>query len=230
MAKQTICIIEDEPELQEILTYNLESIGYIVHVYDHGTRGLEAVQRLIPDIILLDIMLPGMDGLEICRHLRSNKSTKRIPIVMLTAKSEEVDQLVGFQMGADDYVTKPFKMRVLIERIKSLLRRANQSSDDDSQVLSSNGIMLDRLQFRVTIDGESVTLTPTEFDLLWQLMEHPGRAYKRYDLMDAVRGDDTVVLERTIDVHIRALRKKMGGKADLIETVRGIGYRLKSNY
>ena len=230
MAKQTICIIEDEPELQEILTYNLESIGYVVHVFDHGTRGLEAVQRLIPDIILLDIMLPGMDGLEICRHLRSNKSTKRIPIVMLTAKSEEVDQLVGFQMGADDYVTKPFKMRVLIERIKSLLRCANQSSDDDSQVLSSNGIMLDRLQFRVTIDGESVTLTPTEFDLLWQLMEHRGRAYKRYDLMDAVMGDDTVVLERTIDVHIRALRKKMGGKADLIETVRGIGYRLKSNY
>lgn len=230
MAKQTVLIIEDEPDLQEILTYNLESIGYVVHVFDHGTRGLEAVQRLVPDIILLDVMLPGMDGLEICRHLRSNNSTKRIPIVMLTAKSEEVDQLVGFQMGADDYVTKPFKMRVLIERIKSLLRRANQPLDDDSQVLSSNGIVLDRLQFRVTIDGESVTFTPTEFDLLWQLMEHPGRAYKRYDLMDAVMGDDTVVLERTIDVHIRALRKKLGGKADLIETVRGIGYRLKSNY
>ena len=230
MAKQTVLIIEDEPDLQEILTYNLESIGYVVHVFDHGTRGLEAVQRLVPDIILLDVMLPGMDGLEICRHLRSNNSTKRIPIVMLTAKSEEVDQLVGFQMGADDYVTKPFKMRVLIERIKSLLRRANQPLDDDSQVLSSNGIVLDRLQFRVTIDGESVTLTLTEFDLLWQLMEHPGRAYKRYDLMDAVMGDDTVVLERTIDVHIRALRKKLGGKADLIETVRGIGYRLKSNY
>ena len=230
MAKQTVLIIEDEPDLQEILTYNLESIGYVVHVFDHGTRGLEAVQRLVPDIILLDVMLPGMDGLEICRHLRSNNSTKRIPIVMLTAKSEEVDQLVGFQMGADDYVTKPFKMRVLIERIKSLLRRANQPLDDDSQVLSSNGIVLDRLQFRVTIDGEFVTLTPTEFDLLWQLMEHPGRAYKRYDLMDAVMGDDTVVLERTIDVHIRALRKKLGGKADLIETVRGIGYRLKSNY
>jgi two-component system phosphate regulon response regulator PhoB len=230
MAKQTVLIIEDEPDLQEILTYNLESIGYVVHVFDHGTRGLEAVQRLVPDIILLDVMLPGMDGLEICRHLRSNNSTKRIPIVMLTAKSEEVDQLVGFQMGADDYVTKPFKMRVLIERIKSLLRRANQPLDDDSQVLSSNGIVLDRLQFRVTIDGEFVTLTPTEFDLLWQLMEQPGRAYKRYDLMDAVMGDDTVVLERTIDVHIRALRKKLGGKADLIETVRGIGYRLKSNY
>lgn len=230
MVKQTILIIEDEPELQEILTYNLEAQGYIVHVCDHGTRGLEASQKLIPDIILLDVMLPGMDGLEVCRHLRSNKTTKRIPIVMLTAKSEEVDQLVGFQLGADDYVTKPFKVRVLIERIKSLLRRANQSLDDDSQVLSCSGIVLDRLQFRVTIDGESITLTPTEFDLLWQLMEHPGRAYKRYDLMDAVMGDDTVVLERTIDVHIRALRKKMGSKAELIETVRGIGYRLKSNY
>ena len=230
MVKQTILIIEDEPELQEILTYNLEAQGYIVHVCDHGTRGLEASQKLIPDIILLDVMLPGMDGLEVCRHLRSNKTTKRIPIVMLTAKSEEVDQLVGFQLGADDYVTKPFKVRVLIERIKSLLRRANQSLDDDSQVLSCSGIVLDRLQFRVTIDDESITLTPTEFDLLWQLMEHPGRAYKRYDLMDAVMGDDTVALERTIDVHIRALRKKMGSKAELIETVRGIGYRLKSNY
>ena len=164
MVKQTILIIEDEPELQEILTYNLEAQGYIVHVCDHGTRGLEASQKLIPDIILLDVMLPGMDGLEVCRHLRSNKTTKRIPIVMLTAKSEEVDQLVGFQLGADDYVTKPFKVRVLIERIKSLLRRANQSLDDDSQVLSCSGIVLDRLQFRVTIDGESITLTPTEFD------------------------------------------------------------------
>lgn len=230
MPKQTVLIIEDEPELQEILTYNLEALGYQVHVYDHGTRGLEAVQKLMPDIILLDVMLPGMNGLEVCRHLRSNNSTKRIPIMMLTAKSEEVDQLVGFQMGADDYVTKPFKMRVLIERVKSLLRRANLPAEDESQVLSSNGIVLDRLQFRVSIDGESVTLTPTEFDLLWQLMEHPGRAYKRYDLMDSVMGNNTVVLERTIDVHIRALRKKMGSKADLIETVRGIGYRLRSNY
>ena len=174
MTKQTILIIEDEPELQEILTYNLEAQGYQVHVCDHGTRGLEAVQKLMPDIILLDVMLPGMDGLEVCRHIRSNKSTKRIPIVMLTAKSEEVDQLVGFQMGADDYVTKPFKMRILIERVKSLLRRAHLPAEDESQVLSSNGIVLDRLQFRVSIDGEAVTLTPTEFDLLWQLMEHFG--------------------------------------------------------
>lgn len=230
MPKQTVLIIEDEPELHEILTYNLEAQGYVVHVCEHGTEGLKTVQKLVPDIILLDVMLPGMDGLEICRHLRSNNATKRIPILMMTAKSEEVDQLVGFQMGADDYVTKPFKIRVLIERIKSLLRRSKPRLDDDSQVLSSNGIVLDRLQFRVTVDGESITLTPTEFNLLWQLMEHPGRAYKRYDLMNAMTGDETVVLERTIDVHIRALRKKIGNKANLIETVRGIGYRLKNNY
>ena len=230
MPKQTVLIIEDEPELHEILTYNLEAQGYVVHVCEHGTEGLKTVQKLVPDIILLDVMLPGMDGLEICRHLRSNNATKRIPILMMTAKSEEVDQLVGFQMGADDYVTKPFKIRVLIERIKSLLRRSKPRLDDDSQVLSFNGIVLDRLQFRVTVDGEPITLTPTEFNLLWQLMEHPGRAYKRYDLMNAMTGDETVVLERTIDVHIRALRKKIGSKADLIETVRGIGYRLKNNY
>ena len=230
MPKQTVLIIEDEPELHEILTYNLEAQGYVVHVCEHGTEGLKTVQKLVPDIILLDVMLPGMDGLEICRHLRSNNATKRIPILMMTAKSEEVDQLVGFQMGADDYVTKPFKIRVLIERIKSLLRRSKPRLDDDSQVLSSNGIVLDRLQFRVTVDGEPITLTPTEFNLLRQLMEHPGRAYKRYDLMNAMTGDETVVLERTIDVHIRALRKKIGSKADFIETVRGIGYRLKNNY
>ena len=230
MAKPLIIVVEDEPDIREIMLYNLRREGYEAEGFESGPEGLEAIRAKQPNLVILDLMLPGMDGLEVCRHLRSNNSTKRIPIMMLTAKSEEVDQLVGFQMGADDYVTKPFKVRVLIERVKSLLRRANLPAEDDSQVLSSNGIVLDRLQFRVSIDGESVTLTPTEFDLLWQLMEHPGRAYKRYDLMDSVMGDNTVVLERTIDVHIRALRKKMGSKADLIETVRGIGYRLRSNY
>ena len=228
MAKQTVLIIEDEPSLQDILTYNLEAQDYQVVVFGNGIDGLEAIRNRIPDIVLLDIMLPGMDGLEVCRHIRSDSATKNIPILMMTARGEEIDQLVGFQMGADDYVTKPFRIRILIERIKSLLRRADPATTEETDVLSCNGIVLDRIQFKVSIEGNRISLTPTEFDLLWHLMQHPGRVFKRFDLMNAVMGDNTIVLERTIDVHIRALRKKLTDKSDCIETVRGIGYRFKN--
>ncbi len=228
MTTQTVLIIEDEPSLQEILTYNLESRGYQVLVFDDGTAGLEGVRKHVPDIVLLDIMLPGMDGFEVCRHIRSDPIIKHLPVLMMTARGEEIDQLVGFQMGADDYVTKPFKMRILLERIKSLLRRSEGSTNDESGRLSSDGIVLDRIQFKVTVGGEDIALTPTEFDLLWHLMKHPGRVFNRADLMNAIMGDDTIVLERTIDVHIRALRKKLGDCGDFIETVRGIGYRYRN--
>ncbi|MEC7564042.1 MAG: response regulator [Planctomycetota bacterium] len=228
MAKQTVLIIEDEPSLQDILTYNLEAQDYQVVVFGNGIDGLEAIRNRIPDIVLLDIMLPGMDGLEVCRHIRSDSATKNVPILMMTARGEEIDQLVGFQMGADDYVTKPFRIRILIERIKSLLRRADPATTEETDVLSCNGIVLDRIQFKVSIDGNRISLTPTEFDLLWHLMQHPGRVFKRFDLMNAAMGDNTIVLERTIDVHIRALRKKLTDKSDCIETVRGIGYRFKN--
>ncbi|MGY8731491.1 MAG: response regulator [Pirellulales bacterium] len=228
MTTQTVLIIEDEPSLQEILTYNLESRGYQVLVFDDGTEGLEGVRKHVPDIVLLDIMLPGMDGFEVCRHIRSDPLIKHLPVLMMTARGEEIDQLVGFQMGADDYVTKPFKMRILLERIKSLLRRTEGSTDDESGRLSSDGIVLDRIQFKVTVGDADIAFTPTEFDLLWHLMKHPGRVFNRADLMNAIMGDDTIVLERTIDVHIRALRKKLGDCGDFIETVRGIGYRYKN--
>jgi two-component system phosphate regulon response regulator PhoB len=228
MTTQTVLIIEDEPSLQEILTYNLESRGYQVLVFDDGTEGLEGVRKHVPDIVLLDIMLPGMDGFEVCRHIRSDPLIKHLPVLMMTARGEEIDQLVGFQMGADDYVTKPFKMRILLERIKSLLRRTEGSTDDESGRLSSDGIVLDRIQFKVTVGDADIAFTPTEFDLLWHLMKHPGRVFNRADLMNAIMGDDTIVLERTIDVHIRALRKKLGACGDFIETVRGIGYRYRN--
>jgi|TARA_B110000495_G_scaffold54026_1_gene45361 two-component system phosphate regulon response regulator PhoB len=228
MTTQTVLIIEDEPSLQEILTYNLESRGYQVLVFDDGTEGLEGVRKHVPDIVLLDIMLPGMDGFEVCRHIRSDPLIKHLPVLMMTARGEEIDQLVGFQMGADDYVTKPFKMRILLERIKSLLRRTEGSTDDESGRLSSDGIVLDRIQFKVTVGDADIAFTPTEFDLLWHLMKHPGRVFNRADLMNAIMGDDTIVLERTIDVHIRALRKKLGDCGDFIETVHGIGYRYKN--
>ena len=225
MAGETILIIEDEPTLIDVLTYNLEAQGYIVHSRDNGIDGLAAVKQLLPDLVLLDLMLPGLDGLAICRNLKSSQFTQDIPILMLTAKSEELDELMGFQMGADDYVSKPFKVALLLARIKSLLRRTLPSSDD-KDILKYRGIVLDRLQFKALNDGDAFQLTPTEFELLWQLMVHPGRAYSRYDLMESVMGDNTLVLERTIDVHIRALRKKLGDKSSLIETVRGVGYRL----
>ena len=228
MTTQTVLIIEDEPSLQEILTYNLESRGYQVLVFDDGTEGLEGVRKHVPDIVLLDIMLPGMDGFEVCRHIRSDPLIKHLPVLMMTARGEEIDQLVGFQMGADDYVTKPFKMRILLERIKSLLRRTEGSTDDESGRLSSDGIVLDRIQFKVTVGDADIAFTPTEFDLLWHLMKHPGRVFNRADLMNAIMGDDTIVLERTIDVHIRALRKKLGDCGEFIETVHGIGYRYKN--
>lgn len=227
MTTQTVLIIEDEPSLQEILTYNLESRGYQVLVFDEGTAGLEGVRKHVPDIVLLDIMLPGMDGFEVCRHIRSDPLIKHLPVLMMTARGEEIDQLIGFQMGADDYVTKPFKMRVLLERIKSLLRRTEGLTDDETGRLSSDGIVVDRIQFKVTVGGEDVALTPSEFDLLWHLMKHPGRVFNRAELMNAIMGDDTIVLERTIDVHIRGLRKKLGDCGDYIETVRGVGYRYK---
>ncbi len=228
MTTQTVLIIEDEPSLQEILTYNLESRGYHVLVFDEGTEGLEGVRKHIPDIVLLDIMLPGMDGFEVCRHIRSDPLIKHLPVLMMTARGEEIDQLVGFQMGADDYVTKPFKMRILLERTQACLRRTEVCMAYASGRLSADGIVLDRIQFKATIDGEDIAFTPTEFDLLWHLMKHPGRVFNRADLMNAIMGDDTIVLERTIDVHIRALRKKLGGCGDFIETVHGIGYRYKN--
>ncbi len=182
----------------------------------------------LPDLIVLDLMLPVKPGLEVCRELRSGSQTREIPIIMLTAKAEESDQLVGFAMGADDYVTKPYSMKVLIERIKKELRR-RQSREDapDSAVIECQGVVIDRHRHRASFREEEMPLTPTEFRLLEALVRQPGRAFSRHELMDSAIGEDAVVLERTIDVHVKSLRKKMGDAADLIETVRGVGYRFR---
>lgn len=229
MAKQTILIIEDERALVEVLTYNLKKEGLEVLVATDGQEGLRRAQTALPDLIVLDLMLPVIEGLEVCRQLRSGGRTKDIPILMLTARSEEVDEIVGFQMGADDYVTKPFKIKPLIQRIKALLRRkhnANVSSD----VIASHGIEIDRTQHRATVDGQELRLTPTEFRLLWSLLRQPGRAFTRQELMEGAMGDDALVLERTIDVHIKSLRQKLGDRAERIETVRGVGYRFHEEH
>ena len=178
----------------------------------------------MPDLVILDLMMPGMDGLQVCRHLRSDPKTQQIRILMLTALSEETDEIVGFNLGADDYVTKPFKVRPLIHRIKALLRR-NDSPADRKDQLAIHGIEIDRSQYSVSCDGRELDLTPTEFRLLWTLASQPGRPFSRNELMDTSRGEDANALERTIDVHVRSLRKKLNSSADVIETVRGVGYR-----
>lgn len=223
MAKNKILIVEDEPSLAEVLTYNLEREGYEVVGAREGREGLRKAQMLLPDLIILDLMLPGLGGLDICRELRASQRTATTPILMLTAKAEETDQVIGFAVGADDYVTKPFSVKVLMQRIKVLLRRG-VSPEPVGEVLESSGVRIDKREHRVTVAGESVSLTPTEFRLLETLLKQPGRAFTRPDLLESAVGD-SIVLDRTIDVHIKSLRKKLGDAGARIETVRGVGYR-----
>jgi two-component system phosphate regulon response regulator PhoB len=227
MAKSKILIVEDEAALVEVLSYNLQRDGYEVAVAKEGREGLRKAQMQLPDLIILDLMLPGLNGLDICRELRASPRTASITILMLTAKGEETDQVVGFAMGADDYVTKPFSVKVLLQRIKVLLRRqANPEPSGD--VIEAIGIRVDKRAHQVTVEEQPVSLTPTEFRLLEALMRQPGRAFTRHDLMDAAVGD-TIVLERTIDVHIKSLRRKLGDAGEHIETVRGVGYRFRDS-
>jgi DNA-binding response OmpR family regulator len=229
MPKSKILVVEDDRSLSEILIYNLDKAGYEVSLAIDGRDGLSQAQLKLPDVILLDVMLPIIDGIEVCRRLRSKPETAHAIIIMLTAKSEEADQLIGFSVGADDYVTKPFSVRVLLERIKALHRRKTAKVDEDNDIITRCGITLDRRRYRVTVNEKPVELTKSEFRLLDTLIRQPGRAFDRSELIDSALGEDTLVLERTIDVHIRALRKKIGPEADAIETVRGVGYRFRED-
>lgn len=228
MPQQTILIIEDERPLAEVLAYNLKREGFEVLTAGDGQDGLRRALSVLPDLIVLDLMLPVIEGLEVCRQLRAGPRTKGIPILMLTARSEEVDEIVGFQMGATDYVTKPFKVKALVQRIKALLKRgaAQESSGD---VLVSGELEMDRAQHRALLGSEELKLTPTEFRLLWSLMRQPGRAFSRQELMESSMTDNALVLERTIDVHVKSLRQKLGPRGEDIETVRGIGYRFRES-
>jgi two-component system phosphate regulon response regulator PhoB len=226
MAKTRILIIEDERGLTDVLTYNLDREGYEVSVSHDGRDGLRKAQSLLPELIILDIMLPSLNGLEVCRLLRSGEPTRRIPILMLTAKSEETDQVVGFSMGADDYVTKPFSVKVLVQRVKALQRR-HEYPTDAPEISEHLDVRVDRKRHQTFWKNKEVHLTPTEFRLVECLLRQPGRAFSRRDLMEAAIGDGVVVLERTIDVHIKTLRKKLGPAGDFIETVRGVGYRFR---
>lgn len=224
-ARNRILIIEDERDLVGVLTFNLQREGFETIVAHDGAEGLRKAQTLLPDLILLDIMLPVMNGLDVCRELKANERTRDLPIIFLTAKDEETDQIVGFRLGADDYVTKPFSPKVLIQRIRARQRRAD-SPTEPAEVIEHLGVRIDRLRHRAHVGNCELELTPTEFRLLECLLRQPGRAFTREQLMEAAIGDGAIVEKRTIDVHIKTLRRKLG-EADLIETVRGIGYRFR---
>ena len=208
MSQPRILIVEDERGLVQSLSWYFNREGYETIVANDGNEGLRKAQTLLPDTVLLDIMLPGLDGLSICRELRAGDRTRHIPIIMITAKSEETDQLVGYNMGADDYVTKPFSNKILLQKVKALLRRVDGKSDV-GEVIEHLGVKIDRVRHRVSFHTEELSLTPTEFKLLECMLRQPGRAFNRHQLMDAAIGEGQIVLERTIDVHIKTLRKKL---------------------
>jgi two-component system phosphate regulon response regulator PhoB len=227
MTKTKVLVVEDYRPLAETLEYQLQRAGYEV---SHATNGAEAIEQaklILPDVIFLDVDLPIISGVDVCKQLRADPLTKDVLILMLTAMGEESDQVVGFAVGADDYVVKPVESyKVLLQRLKALLRRREPKFEEQDQI-EHHGVSVDRRRFVASIDGVELKLTKSEFQLLEALIRQPGRAFDRSQLVDAALGEDTLVLQRTIDVHIRALRKKMGDHADLIETVRGIGYRFK---
>ncbi|MFM7834923.1 MAG: winged helix-turn-helix domain-containing protein [Planctomycetaceae bacterium] len=220
----TILLIEDEQSIADVVIYNLRKEGYNVQWERDGRGGLARAQTLLPDLVVLDLMLPGIDGLQICRVLKGDPRTRTIPIMMLTARSTETDEIVGFNMGADDYVTKPFRVQPLIHRVRALLRRV-ETAEAGKSVISLHGIEIDRVNHTARVNGTELDLTPTEFRMLWTMMSQPGRPFSRNELMETSRGEDANSLERTIDVHVRSLRKKLEPQGDLIETVRGVGYR-----
>lgn len=224
--EHTVLIVEDEPPQAELLSYNLEKEGFCVLIAGDGEEGLLMAQENTPDAIVLDWMLPGLSGIEVCRQLRSGSGTREIPILMLTARGEEEDRVRGIETGADDYVVKPYSPREVVARIKALLRRANPSMS--SERIEYADISMDLAQHKVNRCGRNIHLGPTEFRLLKTLMEKPGRVYSRERLLDLAWGRDVYVEDRTVDVHIRRLRKALneGGGADVIRTVRGEGYAI----
>ncbi len=231
MKQKHIVVIEDEKDILDVLEYNLRREGFRVSTSSDGRGGLEMVRRSKPDLVLLDIMLPEIDGLEICRILKNELSTSAIPIIMVTAKEEESDVVIGLGLGADDYVTKPFSPKELIARIKAMLRRSNENDRTNSySVITLGPLKIDPEQFTVQISDQTLNLTNTEFRILYKLASQPGRAFSREQLIQDAMGEHVVVSDRNIDVHIRAIRKSLGDYQKLIETVRSVGYRLTNSF
>jgi len=227
MKKGPICVIEDEEDIREILTLQLKREGYETLTAETGEEGIRVVREKKPALVLLDLMLPGVDGLDVCRTLREGKDTKEIPIIMITARGEESDIITGLEMGADDYVTKPFSPRVVLSRIKTVLRRGSRTPSDPSGKIDYGPIHIDPARHIITLNEKPLDLTATEFKLLEFLVSRPGWVFTRQQIVDNVRGEDYAVTERSVDVQVVGLRKKLGEASEYIETVRGVGYRAK---
>ena len=227
MAKEKILIIEDEEDIRDLVVYNLDKEGYTVHGVTTGEEGLERISENPPDLIILDLMLPGISGLDVCRILKSDQETEMIPIVMLTARDGEVDIVAGIEVGADDYVTKPFSPRVLIARIRAILRRKPDTKVEDQDCIRAGDITIHLGKYEVLVRDEPVNLTPTQFRILHFIAKRPGWVFTRNQIIDGIGDGTVVVTDRTVDVQMVSLRKKLGPYASYIETVRGVGYRLK---
>ncbi len=227
MTKKSIFVVDDEEDILELIRYNLVREGYGVSTAVNGEEALKAISQKLPDLILLDLMLPGMDGLEICRLLKKEEKTAGIPIVMVTAKGEESDIVTGLELGADDYIAKPFSIKVLIARLRAVLRRKAKAPLDKNSVIRIRDIVINPGRHEVLIKGKPVAMTFSELRIVHLLAGRPGWVMTREQIVDAVRGEDYAVTDRAIDVQIVGIRKKLGAKADYIETVRGVGYRFK---
>jgi DNA-binding response OmpR family regulator len=224
MAKKTLLVIDDEADIVKLLQYNLEKEGYQVFSARNGEEGLEAAKTRKPDLIILDLMLPGIDGFEVCKLLRQQKDTQNTPVLMLTAKTSEVDQVVGLELGACDYLTKPFSVKVLLARIKNIFR-VQETKKQETPVLKTKDLVIDRERQSVALHGKSLVLTRLEFRILSFLVENKGKVFSRDQLLTGAWGGETFVVDRTVDVHVKTIRQKLGKYRDLIETVRGTGYR-----
>jgi two-component system phosphate regulon response regulator PhoB len=220
---ERVLIVDDDPDIQRLVSYNLSQAGFQVSTASSGRTALETVQKQPPDLIILDVMMPDIDGMEVCRTLRQRENSRRIPIIMLTARGEEVDRVVGFELGADDYVMKPFSPRELVLRIRSIFRRVR---DDRSESLRLGTIRIVPQRRQVLVGGALVVLTAKEFDLLHELMRAGGNVLTREFLMDKVWGYHGDATSRTLDTHVRRLREKLGDQGELVETVRSVGYRM----
>ena len=226
MAQPKILIVEDDPNIVKLVRYNLEKENFSVRSSRSGEEALKIAKEELPDLIILDLMLPGMDGFEVCKNLKKNPNLVSIPMLMLTARGEEVDRVVGLELGADDYVTKPFSPRELILRVKAILKRKTPA-EKQSGTLVKKEIVIDTERHEVSVGKKNIDLTPLEFKLLSILVERAGKVQTRESLLNEVWGYDSALDTRTVDTHVKRLRAKMGKSGEMIETVRGIGYRLK---
>lgn len=227
MAKKRILVVEDDEDILELVAYNLRKEGYEVDTVVSGAKALRVVRKTLPDLIVLDLLLPELDGYEVCRVLRGDGETKHIPIVMLTAKGEETDVVTGLELGADDYITKPFSPRVLMARIRAALRRRARGETGADETISIHDLVIHPGRREVLLKGRPLELTFTEFGLLHVLARRPGWVFTRYQIVDAIRGQEYAVTERAVDVQVAGLRKKLGAAGAYIQTVRGVGYKFQ---